>query len=145
MLNPTLSEPKKLPSRKTEASFAESRKWQTTNLISPNTYFVHRGQLQQAQLGRGAAREINPSHANEIKFSRIGDPFADFSPLLVTVLQEDNLHLDWSRSKADIKSHISELMQDETVELLGGVEEKAANKKLTFRVFGHQHLFQVRI
>ena len=119
-------------------------KWQTENLVLQVPVFVHRDQIKHAKVGQGAARELNESHANEIMYGRVSDPYGDFSPLLLTILKDDNPTLEWKYPKK-LKKHVTSLLQEESVEILGGVEEKVVNSTLVFRVFGHQHLFQVNL
>ena len=122
----------------------QSRKWQTENLVLQTPVFVSREQIKHAEVGKGAARELNESHSNEIMYGRVSDPYGDFSPLLLTVLQEDNPSLDWSNDKK-LRKQLTKMLQQESIEIMGGVEEKIVCKTLIFRVFGHQHLFQVKM
>jgi hypothetical protein len=120
----------------------QSRKWQTVNLVTQHTVFVHRTQIQQATLNHGAARDLKLDHANEIKFGRVSDPYGDFSPLLLTLFPKDNPQLPWNDEKK-LKRDLIKKLQFQTVEIMGGAEEKVASVDLKFTVFGHQHLFQV--
>ena len=124
-------------------SKSQSRKWQTTNLVSQQVVFVHRSQIKHAEVHHGAARDLKETHSNEIKFGRVSDPYGDFSPLLLTLTQEHNPNLLWGNEKK-LRKQVLRMMKSHTVELMGGAEEAVADPDLKFTVFGHQHLFQVK-
>ena len=137
-----VTQPKRAKKSLDLSTSQQSRKWQTENLVVQHAVFVHRSQIKHAELNKGAARTLKDSHANEIKFGWVSDPYGDFSPLLLTLLQEDNPQLAWD-DEQKLKKQLTKQLQVNTVELLGGAEEKVASADLKFTVFGHQHLFQV--
>ena len=94
----------------------------------------------------GDAREVTKSHAAEIMYGRISDPYGDFSPLLLALLPEDNEHLTdlkWNKA-AVLQKQVQALIAADDRDVFGGALELVADSRLVFRVFGHQHLFQVR-
>ena len=110
--------------------------------MSRSVFFIHRTKIKQCELDKGAARETDPDHVEDIKWERVEDPYGDFSPLLLTLLPEDNPDLDFSnitKLKDDI---LPSLLKQEAKELFGGSQEMIASTKLNFRVFGHQHKFE---
>ena len=119
----------------------QSRKWQTENLVVQHTVFVHRSQIKHAELFKGQARIFKDNHANELKFGRVSDPYGDFSPLLLTLLKEDNSQLAWDDEK-NLKKQLTKQLQLKTVEILGGAEEKVASSDLQLSLCGHRMGYQ---
>ena len=123
------------------ATEALHRKWSVKNKVMKRTCFIHRSKIKHCEIGGGAARIISDAHKNRIKFQRVSDPYGDFSPLIVTLLPEDNPSLDFTDIEK-LRNVLPRLLQHEVATLFGGSEERVAKKSLSFRVFGHQHLYQ---
>ena len=118
------------------------RKWQAVNKVAKGSFFVHRSQIQHCEQDKGRARPLDGEHVAEIKYGRMSDPYGDFSPLMLTLLPEDNPGMDNSLSVEQIKQRIRPMLLHKLVDVFDGAEETVVLETLNFRVFGHQHLFQ---